>query len=384
MNRFLFPVCLLLTVACTTEDQEPEPPAMSVTRTLGNQDTSGYTRAHQVRELTFPADHGAHPGFKNEWWYTTGNLEDDTGQAFGFQFTLFRSALAPPDIPGASRTSAWATRQAFLAHTALSDIKNGEFHHDERYSRGAMGLAGVEVSPFRVWLDDWEIRQASPSAPVCPDCIDTRLKVATDDYELSLRLVGTRPPVLHGDRGLSAKSNTPGNASYYYSYSRLAAEGELTLNGKVHQVTGSAWFDHEWSTSALEEDQSGWDWFSLQLDDGSDLMLFQLRNKTDSKLNYLSGTRIDADGSVHNLANEDFTIDSHSSWTSSHTGAIYPSAWEIRVPGRNMRLSVRSALPDQEMTTSFRYWEGAVVVAGESNGKPVSGKGYAELTGYDR
>ena len=245
-----------------------------------------------------------------------------------------------------------------------------------------MGLAGVQASPFLVWLDDWEVRENLPDESNCSDCFKTRLRVTTDDYMLSLQLVNTGAPVLHGNRGLSAKSGTPGNASYYYSYSRLAAEGELILAGEVHPVSGFAWFDHEWSTSALENDQAGWDWFSLQLDDESSLMLFQLRSKTDSKFNFLSGTRIDAGGSRHVLTNGDFAVKPLSNWTSKSTGAIYPSAWDISVPGEDISLLVRSALEDQEVTTSFRYWEGAVTIEGESSGKPVSGSGYAELTGY--
>ena len=383
MNRLLYTTCLLVITACTAEDPGTRPVPMSVTRTLGEQDTAGFKRVFQARDLVFPADHGSHPDFKNEWWYLTGNLEADNEQAFGFQFTVFRSALAPPGPRDEDRISTWATRQAFLAHTALSDITNGLFHHDERFSRGAMGLAGATSSPFRVWLDDWNMQEVPGPTGSCPDCLSASLRVSTQEYELSLRLTSSRSPALHGDRGLSAKSGTPGNASYYYSYTQLAAEGELVLGGTVHHVSGQAWFDHEWSTSALEKDQQGWDWFSLQLGDDSQLMLFQLRSKIEGDPGYLSGTHINGNGQTRVLGSDDFSIAASSHWTSD-AGTTYPAGWEVSVPGEDLYLSVQSALADQEINASFRYWEGAVTVEGKRGDKAVSGRGYAELTGYDR
>jgi predicted secreted hydrolase len=375
---------IVLFVGCTAEPPPPSAAAMSVTRTLGSQDTDGYKRALAPRELIFPQDHGSHPEFKNEWWYATGNLETADGRMFGFQFTLFRSALSPPGESGENRDSAWASNQAFLAHTALSDIDNGQFLHHERFSRGALELAGAQTDPLRFWLDDWNISEDESSDSHCPECLVTRLSVATDDYQLSMSLRSRDGPVLHGNRGLSAKSGTPGNASYYYSYTQLIAEGEITVGSEVHQVTGKAWFDHEWSTSALEENQDGWDWFSLQLDGGQDLMLFQLRDRIDPALNYLSGTLVESDGEIHSLGNGDFLIAAKSWWKSPTTDANYPSSWEISVPEHDLQLAVRSLLPDQEVNSSFRYWEGAVEVESTTSNASQTGRGYAELTGYGK
>lgn len=346
---------------------------MSVTTLLSDNNTAGFRKADQPRALHFPRDHGVHADYKNEWWYFTGNLRSETGREFGFQFTLFRHALAPTATDSAS---AWSSRQIYLAHAALSDIENGEFLHSERFSRGALGLAGVQHTPFRAWLNDWQVSSLAANG------FENELTVKTETFALHLRLSNSQELVLQGNQGLSAKSATPGNASYYYSYVRLKAQGEVTLAGERVQVSGESWFDHEWSTSALEQEQAGWDWFSLQLSDQSELMLFQLRDKRDTAKNYLSGSVIAANGDVRQLGQGDFQIRATSTWTSPSSGVRYPSRWEVLVPSLDARLTVRPKMPNQEMRLSFRYWEGAVDVNGAIAGTPVRGNGYVELSGY--
>jgi predicted secreted hydrolase len=349
---------------------------MSVSETLGSAYSEGFERAYQPRELIFPDDHGAHDTYKNEWWYFTGNVATAGGRTFGYQFTLFRSALAPEQPP---INSAWATNQIYLTHVALSDIHQDEFLVAERFSRGALDLAGADAEPFRIWLDDWsvsgiEIRGRGQ--------FSVMLKVETGSFSLDIELDNSQSMVLHGDQGLSAKSSTPGNASYYYSFPRLQTDGVIGIGVEQFPVSGESWFDHEWSTSALEAGQTGWDWFSLQLSDQSALMLFQLRHAEDPRQNFYSGTLIQADGTAIHLQDGDFSITEQDTWQSPTTGVVYPAGWEIILPDYAVSMTVIPAMADQEMRTSFRYWEGAVTVTGIKENNAVSGKGYVELTGY--
>jgi len=370
-------ILLLLLCACVQEPDRLEPVSLSISRTLGSQDTEAYRRALHPRTFAFPADHGSHPEYKNEWWYFTGNVRSGDGRLFGYQFTLFRNSIAP-DSPVSD--SAWASNQIFLAHAALSDAGNERFYFDERYSRGAMGLAGVETGPLQLWLENWSVQEGSGSGN---NFFAVDVSVAAEGFDLQLRLETTQPMVLHGDQGLSAKSVTPGNASYYYSYTRMHTTGTIQVNDSSHAVTGDSWFDHEWSTSALEKEQAGWDWFSLQLSDQSEIMLFQLRHKSDPARNYYSGSLIHADGRVETLGNDDFVLRAVEFWSSPVTGTRYPSRWELEMFRSNSRLSVIPLMPDQEMNTSFRYWEGAVSVEGSVDGADIRGHGYVEMTGYN-
>ena len=333
---------LVLLLAGCGEAAPPAPPPMSVPEALRGS-TEGYARAKVPRPLMFPQDHGAHPDFKSEWWYFTGNLEAPDRRRFGFQFTVFRSAVRPR---GGGHASAWRTRQVYLGHAALSDIRSQRFYHDERFARGALGLAGASSAPLRVWLEDWQVQAIGPNEPAV---LKVRLTARTDDFELDLELASSKPVVLHGDRGLSAKSDTPGNASYYYSYSRLQAGGQVRVAGSAHDVEGLAWFDHEWSTSALEEQQTGWDWFSLQFDDGTELMLFQLRDRRGPDRYYRSGTLVAADGSATRLGPGEFRIETLDEWRSPRTGAAYPARWRITLPSRQLDVHVVPLLADQEM-----------------------------------
>ncbi len=346
----------------TTLVSLPAPPAV------------GFARAAPGRLFSFPADFGAHPEFQTEWWYYTGNLITPEGRRFGYQLTFFRRALQPADLR-ALRPSAWATEQVYLAHFSLTDVQTGQFHFFEQTERGAAGLAGAEGNPsFQVWLGDWGVKQVGQAA--------YRLEAQTGELWLALDLVDGKGPVLQGDQGYSQKGSEPGNASYYVSQTRLESRGRVMLNGQAFEVSGTSWMDHEFSTSALAADQVGWDWFALQLDDGSEIMAYGVR-KADGSLDPLaSGTLIERDGRTRRLAPADFQITVTATWKSPHSGAVYPAAWRVSIPGEQIELTIAPRLADQELRVSFTYWEGAVAVAGSRAGKPVGGSGYVELTGY--
>ena len=334
--------------------------------------TEAYPRAIEQRDFDFPADHGPHAAYRNEWWYFTGNLDSDAGERFGFELTVFRFALTPElsVAPG----SAWTTNQVYIAHFAVTDVARQHFHVAQRYSRGGVGLAGASAVPFRVWLDDWSITQASSSDA-------WRIRAGDDDLSLELVLRPEKPIVLNGDEGLSRKSAEVGNASYYYSIPRLSAEGALAIGDEQHDLTGRVWLDREWGSSALAANQQGWDWFALQLSDGSDLMFYTLRGVDGKPDVFSSGTWIAPDGSSESLSLEDVSIVVTDYWDSER-GGRYPSAWEIDIPGRLLSLSVEPVLANQELNTNVRYWEGAVDVVGTSDGNDIEGRGYVELTGY--
>lgn len=371
MKRYSYFLVAIL-AACGRPNEMPAEP---VTNALSDTEVAGYSRALAPIDFAFPGDHGPHPEFKHEWWYLTGQVTGDDGRRFGYQFTLFRRALTPraPD-----RASAWASNQLYMAHLALTDVLEQRFYHDERYGRGALGLAGVDAEPFQAWLEDWSLRQDTPA---CRECLHGNLRAASQAFTLQLTVRNQHDPVLHGDRGLSRKGNTPGNASYYYSYPRLATSGTIRLNGKDYRVTGSSWFDHEWSTSALEAGQAGWDWFSLQLSDQTELMLFRLRHRKDPERSLLSGTYIAGDA-ARSLGRDDFRLRILDYWRSPETSVRYPQKWRILVPSLGYDLTVTPWLADQEMNLGFRYWEGAIRISGRRGNEQVSGNGYMELTGY--
>jgi predicted secreted hydrolase len=345
-------VLAVLVLACNQKPTQPQA-ALSVAETLRGTNEAGYAKALAPREFHFPEDHGPHPDFRTEWWYYTGNLETRDGRRFGFQLTFFRSALAP-EMP--ARASAWATRQAYLAHFTITDVAGKRFRSFERWGRGALGLAGAQGDPFRVWIGDW-------SATAAKDAFPVRLHAAQGDATLDLSLQEGKPPVLQGDRGLSRKSAEPGNASYYYSLPRMPATGTLRLGNESFQVTGDAWMDREWSTSSLGKDQTGWDWFALQLGGGREIMLYQLRRQNGaadpSADPASSGTVIGPAGEVRHLGLGDFSLTVLDHWKSPRNGAVYPSRWRLRIPAEDLDLEIAPLLADQELDVSFRYWEGS-------------------------
>lgn len=355
--------------------RQEEPPAtgrFSVQGLLGGA-LEDYARADRVRPLRFPRDHGAHPDYRSEWWYLTGNLEDEAGRRYGFQFTIFRLALSPQPRPG---SSAWGTRQAYMGHFAVTDVAGGGFYAFERFSRGALGLAGGEAQPFRVWLHDWQLRaQDDGSWPWL-------LQAAEVDVELRLELEARKPLALQGERGLSRKGPEPGNASYYYSFTNLAAAGELRLGEKWLRVSGTAWLDREWSTSLLSPEVQGWDWFALQLDDGSEFMLYQLRAEDGIVEEFGAGLYVPPEGEPRVLDGRQFRLEPIAHWTSPRTRTVYPIVWRAQIPDLQATLRIEAAIPNQELDLSVRYWEGAVDVHGSLRQRTVQGRGYLEMTGY--
>ncbi len=331
----------------------------------------GFAHATQVRAFHLPADHGPHYEFQTEWWYFTGNLRAEDGSRFGYQLTFFRRGLlpgSPPSGPGLS------TNQVYFAHLALTDVGAGTHAFAERWSRGWAPLAGARAEPFAVWLEDWRIEA------VDRDSARFGLRAALRGRSLELSLASSKPLALQGDRGLSPKSGEEGNASYYVGYTRLHTRGAI---GPL-AVTGESWFDHEWSTSALGPGALGWDWFSLQLDDGRELMLFQIRREDGSVEAASGGTLVESDGRTRRLLAADVRLEALDRWTSPESGARYPSRWKVEIPVADLALEIEPWLADQEMRTSFTYWEGAVRVSGTHEGRPLSGHGYVELTGYAR
>ncbi len=327
----------------------------------------GFANAETLREFHFPADRGPHLDYQTEWWYYTGNLKGEK-RRFGFQLTIFRRALQPKKQ---ERSSAWGTNEIYFAHFSLSDIQNQVFYHSERFSRKGNGLAGAQSSPFRVWIDDWSIE--GPENKVT-------LKAQGENYAIDLQVSPLKPIVFQGNKGLSQKSAEKGNASYYYAQTRLKTTGTVEINSKPIKVEGLSWLDREWSTSALGKKQSGWDWFALQLENGCEIMLYQLRLSGGGIDPYSSGSFINAKGEKKHLKVDDFEISVLDTWTSLETGITYPSGWEIKIREPNIALEVTPLQKKQEWPDTFRYWEGAVKVEGEKN----KGYGYVELTGYEK
>ncbi|HZP37966.1 MAG TPA: lipocalin-like domain-containing protein [Methylomirabilota bacterium] len=366
-------------VAVANGPARPEPDgvqaSLAASAALDAGDVTGYARALGPRPLTFPADAGPHPDFRTEWWYYTGNLEAADGRHFGFELTFFRTALAPPG-PAVPRGSAWATRQLYLAHFALTDTAGRRFHAWSRLGRAALGLAGADAEPFRVWVDDWSVEGLGAGDRA------VRLRAAEAGAAIDLVLESTKPAVLQGDRGWSRKGPEPGNASYYYSLTRMRARGTVRAGDATVPVSGLAWMDREWSTSALGPDLVGWDWVALQLDDGRDLMVYRLRRRDGTADRFSAGTVIAADGTTRPLGSADATLEALGHWTSPWTGVRYPSRWRLTVPSAGLVLDITPRLPDQELRVGTRYWEGAVRVEGTAGPLPVGGRGYVELVGY--
>ncbi len=334
---------------------------------------SGFERAVAPREFAFPRDHGPHPSFRNEWWYVTGNLDAEGGRRFGFELTIFRFSLTPTPV---ASPSAWRTNQVYIAHFAVTDADRERFFVAQRYSRGAVGLAGAESAPFRVWLDDWEIAAQGQGSPE-----RWRLRAGEEEFALDVALSALKPPALNGNQGLSQKSAELGNASYYYSITRWDTRGNVRIGDSDYRVAGLSWLDREWSSSALAADQVGWDWFALQLSDGSDLMFYNIRKTDGSQDRHSAGTWIGADGRTSHLPRGEVDIAVNATWQSPEGGS-YPGGWTLSLPGRNLTLDIVPVIADQELFTTVRYWEGAVDVTGRQDGEPINGRGYVELTGY--
>jgi predicted secreted hydrolase len=378
MARALLAALLLALCFAATRAREIDEPIEAsddpLRRALGARaDAVEFARAIAPRPFEFPRDHGAHPDYRTEWWYFTGNLATDEGRRFGYQLTFFRIALAPSV---AASPSAWRARQIYMAHFALSDIEAGEFYGFERFGRGALGLAGVSNPPLSVWVDHWRAR-ADADPP-----LSLRLAAEQSGIAIDLTLAPGKPIVAQGDDGLSRKSAEPGNASYYYSAPRMPTAGRITIGDRGFDVAGTSWLDREWSTSALAPDQIGWDWFALQLGDGRELMYYRLRRQDGGADRHSAGTLIGVDGTPVRLAADDVRIEVDDHWRSPASGVRYPSAWRVALPGHALELRITPALENQELNLTVRYWEGAVTVRGTAAGRPLGGVGYVELAGY--
>ena len=369
------------------DDDAPVRAGISAVEAL-QADPDGFLQVTEPREFAFPEDHGPHEGYRTEWWYYTGNLSSESGRRFGFQFTLFRNQFLPDEEYETENGTGWSTNQLYLAHLAITDVETGRHIHEERFSRGAAGLAGAQADPFRIWLEDWmvvldeeyetELQQDSPDGK-----IPMHLVAATGESALDLKMSPSKPPVFHGDRGFEPKGPASGDASYYLSFTRLVTTGTIEIDGEVFQVEGLSWMDHEWSTSALAADQAGWDWFSLQLSDGYDLMFYHLRNEDGTISPFSTGTLVDPEGVHFVLDPDDFDLEATGFWESPHTGATYPVSWQLQIPGEGLQLDINTLFENQEMQVSFVYYEGAVSATGTRAGAQIEGRGYVEMTGYE-
>ena len=349
-------------------------PTLAVGQALGGS-SEGFARALAPRAFAFPADHGPHPAFRTEWWYYTGNLHTAGGRHFGFQLTFFRIAVAPTMAP---RASAWASREAYMAHFALTDTQGRRFSASSRLSRDALGLAGAQAQPFKVWVEDWSAQG------VAGDAVPVRLSAAHDDVAIDRALTSAKPVVLQGEGGLDRKGEEPGNASYYYSLTRMPVTGRVTVGGAAFEVSGLGWMDREWSTSSLGADLAGWDWMAIKLADGRDLMLYQLRRTDGTADRFSAGSLVGTDGTSRRLGPRDFVIEVRETWSSPRGGTRYPARWRVTVPSEALELEITPRLADQELDLQVRYWEGAVSVDGRAHGRPITGAGYVELVGYAR
>jgi predicted secreted hydrolase len=340
---------------------------------------SQYSVALPAYRYEFPRDHFDHPDYQTEWWYYTGNVKSADGRRFGFELTFFRQGVNRD----AAKAGAWDVRDLYLAHLALSDLDGGQFYHTERTNRAGPGIAGVSSNDARIWNGNWQIQWNGD---------EQRLRAVDSRFELQLALRSEKPPVIQGENGVSQKAAGAGHASHYISLTHLETSGTIVLSGKSFQVSGLAWMDHEFFTHQLESDQIGWDWFSVQLADDTELMLFRIRRKDGSVDPFSAATFVDARGQSTHLRSTDFSLQpSGATWTSAITKATYPVQWRIAVPKLGLDLDVKTPLASQELTGGSSngtltpsYWEGAVAYAGTRTGSKIQGVGYLEMTGYDR
>jgi len=332
-----------------------------------------FERALPGKTFSFPQDHYSHPEFRTEWWYYTGHIVSRDQRSFGYQLTFFRTAL---QRKGAQK-SRWTLTTVYFAHFALTDEKGKAFTFGEKISRGALGQAGAETNRLHVWVENWFLKEEDG---------DHLLEAHDPSMAIRFRLTPLKPPVVNGIDGVSQKAEGEGYASYYYSMTRMRTKGELTLKGKAFSVEGISWMDHEFGSNQLRDYQVGWDWFSIQLDNNMELMLYIIRHEDGKPDPYSSGTLTHPDGTSRHLRLEEFRIQVLGTWKSRKTGGRYPARWRILVPQSSIDLTVTPTVSDQELTTQessrVTYWEGSVKVKGKYDGKGVTGVGYVELTGY--
>ncbi len=371
-KHLYFWLAILCLVACSQDrpgdTKGPSEPQSGI-ELLQTEPDDRFDRADRVIAFEFPQDHGVHQNFQTEWWYLTGNLATPEGREFGYQFTIFRFG-ADPEVPVTG--DKWQAGHLFLAQAAVSDLQAETFVAAEATARGAMGLAGALQDDLNVHVYDWRLQRHDDV---------WLLSMDAENLGFALELRPEKPPVLNGNDGLSQKSSMPGNASYYYSVTRLATTGTITVGGASYAVSGSSWFDREWSTSALDPDQAGWDWLALHLTDGRDLMIYRLRTNQNMTDPSSGGTLTSADGQAIQLTANDFSWHVSNTWMDPKDGSVFPTGWEIQLPEHGLDLRVNAAFADQRHRGTFDYWEGAVR-AFNGPGDELVAKGYMEMTGY--
>ncbi|KAA6464667.1 carotenoid 1,2-hydratase [Acidobacteria bacterium AB60] len=330
-----------------------------------------YQSAQPGYRYEFPRDHFNHEGYQTEWWYYTGNLSSSDGHRFGFELTFFRQGVSREPS-----TNPWFVSDLWMAHLALSDLTGQKFYHEERLNRSGPGLAGVDEPSAQIWNGNWQ-------GLIRPGEHD--LSAVASSFQINLKLIPAKPPVIHGQNGISQKAEGAGHASHYISLTRLQTSGIITLNGKPYTVDGASWMDHEFFTGSMADTESGWDWLSIQLEDNSELMLYRLRHRDGTLDPYFSGTFIDPQGRATFLPLRDFTMTpAGDNWTSPRTKATYPERWHISIPKLSLDLDVTTPLREQELVATYgpSYWEGSVNISAKRAGAALHGLGYLEMTGY--
>jgi predicted secreted hydrolase len=357
MNGVVFR-CAAAVLVCTALAQSPS--------------NAGWEIALPGYRITLPRDDYPHYKFRTEWWYFTGNLRTAEGREFGYQLTFFRHGYRPPGSePVAS--SRFVMNDVKFAHFAVTDIGAAKFDFDSRVSRGAYGEAGFGKAIKLAWIDDWELDLTN----------EYHLKATNNECGIDLHLAPEKPLVLEGENGFSQKADGAGHASYYYSITRLATTGTIKVGADIYRVNGTSWYDREWATNQLAPDQAGWNWFAIQLSDGSDLMLYRMRLKNGGTDPHSNGKWIQKDGTSVDLGAHDFQMDAVSKWVSPVSHAVYPVFWRLTIPKLDLNLELAPAIENQELNVAVVYWEGAIRIKGLRSGKPVDGVGYMELTGYE-
>ena len=373
-------VFVLLGIKYLNTEPDKNSSTQSLAAYLSAPETGEFAEVLPGHRPEFPQDHGAHPEYRQEWWYFVGNLVDASGNHYGFQLTFFR--FAGEEISIHQGDSAWHSRQSWMAHFAITDVTNNRFVAGEDISRQSLDLAGASAAPFKVWLNNWSVIE-SPSS--CDHCFNLVLNATYGDNAIALKLTTVSQPVLQGDNGYSVKDTRGEVASYYYSIPDFNVTGTLTLDNQNIDVSGNSWMDREWSSAILGEEQAGWDWFALHLQDGSKLMLFQVRGKTPNLTPYRHGIYIDPSGFKRSLKNEQIDLKVNRTWKSNRTDIVYPSTWRVKInsPETRADLEIWSAIDDQELDLFFTYYEGAALTKGTINAETVTGEGYMEMTGYE-
>ena len=330
----------------------------------------------------FPRDYFSHPEYRTEWWYYTGNVHAANGHKFGFELTFFRVGF---HLPLASKTEGektWRPDEVYLAHFAISDLDAGKFYEEERINRTGPGLAGANSADKQIWNGNWKVHWDSP------DGAEQHLQAVSDRFSLDLILKSSKPLVIHGQDGIMKKGPQIGEASHYLSFTRLLASGSLGDAHLQYKLNGIAWMDHEFFSAPPDNAIVGWDWFSIQLNDDEELMLYRLRKKSGEISNYSSGSYIDSKGTAHFLKSSEFSLVPGGNWKNPRSGTQYPLEWKISVPSLHLKLTETTHLKNQELlgrtTSTPTYWEGAVRYEGQLGNRAIRGVGYLEMTGYDK